>query len=137
MADSITLPRSGLVLKGGDTSQSHWYQSSDDSVLAPHFGIGSDDRGPHVDLGGMYAVFRGTFNECLADLDDRVLALRSALLPPGALVVVPAEAREQVRHVIIDQFFVADGDGSALTEDENRDVNTATAAVLRALGGGK
>ena len=102
--ETITLPKSGLVL----TWRKDWRGFDFTFCDGFDFNIASNDGRDASWLawiGDGGHDFAGTRDECIAWLDTRVLDLRAALLPPGAIVVRDDETtREIVERVIHDEI---------------------------------
>lgn len=111
--ETITLPKSGVVLWRRDVPREVWTQSDDHDTGPFRFAVArdmSDDipwRASLVVVGSIGSwqdhSWGKTRDECLAWLDDRVLSIRAALLPPGAIVVRDSEeTRERIARSLWD-----------------------------------
>ena len=89
MGETIVLPKSGLKLPRGERES--W--RTDRPILAF---VAHHIHGYWRAMLGNVEYSGTTRDECIAWLDARVLELRAALLPPGAIVLRPEEAREVV-----------------------------------------
>lgn len=131
--ETITLPKSGLVLKYDQPCGEYTLRLCDDVSLniahvyaQNHWGwyawvSTNDDSGE-----------KGSRDECLAWLDARVIELRAALLPPGAIVVEDSpETVERVAQALMTQDAWNPKTLSEL-DDSNRSCHQAAAMRFRA-----
>jgi len=121
MSETITLPRSGVVLTGNSCGDFEFQTKNDAIWLTLHiFRDGcvakiSATRAP---------MHKGTRDECIAWLDLFVLETRAALLP--------ADARERVARELF--TFNRMDDWGAANDDERTEYLDGADAVLSALG---
>lgn len=123
MSETITLPRSGLVLK--DSRYSYFRGSVGGHLDA---WVGYADNGNYQAALGAHGPKKGTRDECIAWLDARVLELRAALLPADAL------ARALWATVLRERYGESDSWDELPTCKKDAAVAVAH-SVLAALGG--
>lgn len=126
MSESITLPKSGIVLTGvrdGLMWQADLPQSPGHFRLYGPV-VGAPDWSATV---GNYAV-RGTREECLAHIDRVATQTLVALLPPGAIVVRADD--QETRKVVARALVDARQSGDEVRF--NRDADAVLAALKEA-----
>lgn len=125
--ETIVLSKSGLVLPKID-SHNWGIRATGCRIL---FGV--DPRGYYATIGHLSASFDGDLATALGWLDDRVMELRSSLLPPSSFVVEDAEeTRERVARAIHAEN-VAACDGVTEWEDACESVRQFTMCQARAV----
>lgn len=125
--ETITLPKSGVVLP--KINSCNWGMSA----IGVRIQFGTDPGGYYATSGNHYVNFDGDRDAALAWLDARVLELRAALLPPGAIVV--SDTEETVERVAraIHAENVAACDGVTEWEDACESVRQFTMCQARAV----
>ena len=92
--ETIVLPKSGVVLRRSSGMDGMFAYSAGVEVCSVALGFYPHCYGPekwNANVGDDYFCAT-TCDPCIAWVDARVLELRAALLPPGAIVLVPGEA---------------------------------------------